>query len=126
MHAWTNVNVMETAIGSAFYDAQERNKVCRIRTLLLLLLIVMILTISALPGIIATVDTAGKTNTGMVTDAFTLTRRALEVRHIDIHAWTNVNVMDTTICPAWIDAQERKRALEVRAWTNVNVMGSTT
>jgi len=70
--------------------------VCRIGTLLLLL-IVMILTISALPGIIATVDAAGKTNTGMVTDAFTLTRRALEVHHIDIHAWTNVNVMDTTI-----------------------------
>jgi len=80
--------------------------VCRIGTLLLLLIVMILTTISALPGMIATVDAAGKTNTGMVTAALqvhhiekidTLKRRALEVHHLDIHAWTDVNVMDTTI-----------------------------
>jgi len=40
--------------------------VCRIG---ILLIVILLTTISALPGIIATVDAAEKTNTGMVTDA---------------------------------------------------------
>lgn len=71
----------------------------RIEILLLIVVILLVnfTTISALPEIITDVEIAKKTNTGMVTDAFTLTRKALEVHHLDFHAWTDVNVMDTTI-----------------------------
>lgn len=65
--------------------------------ILLLIVVILLTTISALPEIITDVEIAEKTNTGMVTDAFTLTRKALEVHHLDFHAWTDVNVMDTTI-----------------------------
>jgi len=63
-----------------------------------------------IPTIMGSVETAENTNIGMDTNVFpdfqtcimnsSRQRKALEVHHLDIHAWSDAKEMDMTIWPA--------------------------